>query len=108
MPDGGEGLDEVGGGVGAGVAFGDGAELGVGAEDEIDAGAGPFYFSGGAVAAFGEFGRLSGLPLGFYAQLQPYEDNYSSVLLTMLSGTIVIPQGEVDMHESVESGRGPV
>ena len=42
VPGGGEGLDEVGGGVGGGVAFGDAAELGVGAEDEVDAGAGPF------------------------------------------------------------------
>ena len=52
VPGGGEGLDEGGGGVGAGVAFGDGAELGVGAEDEVDAGAGPFHFANGAVEAF--------------------------------------------------------
>jgi hypothetical protein len=37
-----EGVGEVRGGVGGGVAFGDAAELGVGAEDEVDAGGGPF------------------------------------------------------------------
>ena len=35
-------VDELGLGVGGAVNFGEGPELGVGAEDEIDAGAGPF------------------------------------------------------------------
>ena len=37
------------------------------------------------------------------AQPRPNEDNYTSILLTMLTGTVVVPQGEVDVHESVES-----
>ena len=63
MPGVSEGLDEVGGGVGGGVAFGDAAELGVGAEDEVDAGAGQFYFSGGAIAAFESVRTGLGWPL---------------------------------------------
>ena len=53
----GEILDEGGGGVGAGVVFSHDAELGVGAQDEVDAGADPFYFAGGAIAAFEHSGR---------------------------------------------------
>jgi hypothetical protein len=33
---------------------------------------------------------------------QPYEDNYTSVLLTMLTGVVTVPQGEIDVHESSE------
>jgi hypothetical protein len=38
------------------------------------------------------------------AQPQPFEDNYTSILWTALTGTIVIPQGEIDVHESARSG----
>jgi hypothetical protein len=37
------------------------------------------------------------------AQPQPYEDNYTSILLTALTGSLVIPQGEIDVHESTSS-----
>jgi hypothetical protein len=37
------------------------------------------------------------------SQPQPYEDNYTSILLTALTGTLVIPQGEIDVHESSAS-----
>ena len=65
VPGGGEGLDEVSGGVGAGVAFGDGAELGVGAEDEVDAGGGPLCGAGGAIAGFEQSGELEWPATGF-------------------------------------------
>ena len=39
-------------GIGGGVDFGDGTELGVGAEDEVGAGCGVFDFAGGAIDAF--------------------------------------------------------
>ncbi len=42
--------------VGTAVNFRQGAELGVGAEDEIDACAGPFHLAGLAIAAFEEVG----------------------------------------------------
>ena len=51
-PGGHEVVDELGLRVRGAVDFRKGAELGVGAEDEIDAGAGPFQFSGLPVAAF--------------------------------------------------------
>ena len=40
------------------------------------------------------------------AQAQPYQDDFLAVYLTMISGTLVIPQGSVDVHESSESSSG--
>jgi|HubBroStandDraft_5_1064220.scaffolds.fasta_scaffold29582_3 hypothetical protein len=40
------------------------------------------------------------------AQAQPYQDDFLAVYLTMLTGTIVIPQGSVDVHQSSESSSG--
>jgi len=48
-PGGDEGVDEFFFGVGGGVDLGEGAELRVGAEDEVDAGGGPLRLSGLAV-----------------------------------------------------------
>ncbi len=68
VPGGSEVLHEGFGGIAAGVAFGDGAELGVGAEDKIDAGARPFYVAGGAVAAFEQTRSRCGLPFGLHVE----------------------------------------
>jgi hypothetical protein len=38
----------------AGINFGDGAELGIGTEDQVDGGAGPFDVAAGAIAALEE------------------------------------------------------
>jgi hypothetical protein len=68
VPCGGEGFYERFRGVATSIAFSDGAELGVRAEDEINAGAGPFYVTGCAVATFEEPRSWSGLPLGFHVE----------------------------------------
>lgn len=57
-PGGDEVADELGRGVGAGVHFSQGAELGVGAKDEINPGAGPFDGARFAVAPFEDVGVL--------------------------------------------------
>jgi hypothetical protein len=36
------------------------------------------------------------------AQPQPCEDNFTPVLVTTLTEMIIIPQGEIDVHESVD------
>jgi hypothetical protein len=36
-------------------------------------------------------------------QPEPYQDDFTAVYLTMLTGTIVIPQGEIDVHQTSES-----
>ena len=55
--------------VGAAVDFRQGAELGVGAEDEIDSRAGPLHFAGLAVAAFEQRRVFRGrLPLGAHVE----------------------------------------
>ena len=40
------------------------------------------------------------------ARAQPYQDDFLAVYLTMISGTLVIPQGSVDVHQSSESSSG--
>lgn len=37
---------------------------------------------------------------------EPYQDDFLAVYLTMISGTVVIPVGQVDLHESNGSGDG--
>ncbi len=51
-PGGDEGVDELLLRVGCGVDLGEGAELGVGAEDQVDTGGCPLDLTGGAVEAF--------------------------------------------------------
>ncbi len=60
-PGGDEVSDEFVAGIGTGVDFGDGAQLGVGAEDEVDVGGCPLQFSGFAVTAFVEVIAHGGL-----------------------------------------------
>ena len=55
--------------VGAAIDFCDGAELRVGAEDEVHGGGGPFDFAGLAVFAFEEMLALCGLlPVGSHVE----------------------------------------
>jgi hypothetical protein len=37
------------------------------------------------------------------AAAQPYEDDFTAVYLTAMTGQIVIPVGQVDLHDSSES-----
>ena len=72
-------------GVGAGVDFGEGAELGVGAEDEIDARAGPLDGAGLAVAAFEEVGVAG--EVGFHSV--PMSSRLTKKSLVSASGRLV-------------------
>ena len=38
-------------------------------------------------------------------QPEPYDSDFTAIYLTMISGTIVIPQGEVDVHQSTEESQ---
>jgi hypothetical protein len=34
------------------------------------------------------------------ATAQPYQDDFTAVYLTMITGVVTTPQGEIDVHES--------
>jgi hypothetical protein len=34
---------------------------------------------------------------------EPYDSGMTAIYLTMITGTVVIPQGEIDVHDSSES-----